>query len=334
VLTRRYGELGYELMSEWPSTGHAVWKVTYSGARLWPILTARRSPEAPVKVTLVTDRLRYGRQYWITVDSIDSPLVMARVDADVVAPRRVTVSTSNVLGLSIGRPTPRVEANGPITVNIDGKDVETSGDGPLRLARSADGWHPSSSPSSDKQKHASVEGTIEDAYMEPLVFVYGTLAANAARANREVAEYLATVYTGSAAYPVIADVAFDQRLAETHSLVLVGAARSNAVLSALEPRLPVHADANGIALGTKRYESPEIGAMYVYPHPDHPNRYVLVVTAAGCRGIWRARSLPRLLPDFVVYDEHSGPAAGEQVLGDASVRAAGFFNRDWTVPAL
>lgn len=334
VLTRRYGELGYELTSEWPATGHAVWKVTYSGARLWPVLTARRSPEAPAKVTLVTDRLRYGRQYWITVDSIDSPLAMARVDAEVLAPRHVAVSTSNVLRLSIARPTPRVEANGAVTVTIDGKDVEMSGDGPLSIARSADGWHPSARPTTDTQKHAGVEGAIEDAYMEPLVFVYGTLAPNAARANREAAEYLATVYTGSAAYPVIADVAFDQRLAETHSLVLVGAAGSNAVLSAIEARLPVRADAKGIALGAQRYESPEIGALFIYPHPDHPNRYVLVVTATGCRGIWRARSLPRLLPDFVIYDEHSGPAAGEQVLGDASVRAAGFFNRDWTVPAL
>jgi hypothetical protein len=56
------------------------------------------------------------------------------------------------------------------------------------------------------------------------------------------------------------------------------------------------------------------------------------VTATGARGMWRALSLPQLLPDFMVFDAGLAPAAGQQVLGAATVLAAGFFDNDWALP--
>jgi hypothetical protein len=57
-----------------------------------------------------------------------------------------------------------------------------------------------------------------------------------------------------------------------------------------------------------------------------------VITATQVGGILRALSLPQLLPDFVVFDKQLRPAATEQVLGNASVRAAGYFTRHWRLP--
>jgi hypothetical protein len=59
----------------------------------------------------------------------------------------------------------------------------------------------------------------------------------------------------------------------------------------------------------------------------------VIVTAPSPAGIWRALSLPRLLPDFVIYDDQVRPAAGEQLLRSAKVLAAGFFDSDWQLPA-
>ena len=70
----------------------------------------------------------------------------------------------------------------------------------------------------------------------------------------------------------------------------------------------------------------------IHPNPRQPARYVVVVEALRAPGIWRALSLPALLPDFMVFDAGLAPAAGQQVLGSGRVLAAGFFERDWSVP--
>ena len=60
----------------------------------------------------------------------------------------------------------------------------------------------------------------------------------------------------------------------------------------------------------------------------------MVITGTDAAGIWRALSLPQLLPDFLVYDAALEPAAAEIVLGaDAQVIAGGFFDQEWKLPA-
>jgi hypothetical protein len=60
---------------------------------------------------------------------------------------------------------------------------------------------------------------------------------------------------------------------------------------------------------------------------------VVVLEGVGVAGLRRGLSLPRLVPDFVVYDEGVAGARGQLELGGATVRAAGFFERDWSLPA-
>ena len=57
-----------------------------------------------------------------------------------------------------------------------------------------------------------------------------------------------------------------------------------------------------------------------------------MVEGVSALGTWRSLSLPDLLPDFVVYDSAVAPARGQIILGAGSVRAAGFFTRDWGMP--
>ena len=92
-------------------------------------------------------------------------------------------------------------------------------------------------------------------------------------------------------------------------------------------------------------EDPQLFASYralaanakavVAAHVDHLVGLLATVIRAGAEeGTLRALSLPDLLPDFVVYDEKVAPARGQLVLGSASLRAAGFFGLDWSLPAL
>jgi hypothetical protein len=79
-------------------------------------------------------------------------------------------------------------------------------------------------------------------------------------------------------------------------------------------------------------EGTEVGAAFVVPNPRRPDRYLVVVEGVDAPGTWRSLSLPSLLPDFVVYDVKLAPARGQMLLGAGSVRAAGFFKNDWSLP--
>jgi len=104
------------------------------------------------------------------------------------------------------------------------------------------------------------------------------------------------------------------------------------VLRELAGKLPIETVPVGIRAGGKTYSGENVGGIFIHPNPKHPDRYVVVITAPSVGGILRALSLPQLLPDFIVYDINLRDAASQQVLGSARVRAAGFFERDWSWP--
>ena len=347
VLTERYKELGYALVEDWPHTGHAVWKVSYANARAWPLLARRARPTAPLRVTLVTDSLRYGKRDWVEVTGIQQPGLLARLDARAETSSRVLVQTEHVEAFTLAREPP-LERAGALTVVADGQEVAFAAGAAVELVRRAARWAPGRLEQRGRKK-AHLEGPIRDAYLEPLVFVYGSLDPRTTRANREVAEHFASRYGGSAKYPVVADVALTEGQLAGRSLFLVGSSESNALVRDIAPDLPFGterstklgagqsarraATANEAGQSARRAATAnEAGVIFVYPHPKRSGRYVVVIQAGGAPGIWRALSLPQLLPDFVVYDERLATASAQQVLGDAEVVDAGFFTNDWSLP--
>jgi hypothetical protein len=105
------------------------------------------------------------------------------------------------------------------------------------------------------------------------------------------------------------------------------------VLKSLDSALPIGVARNGMRVGGQVLGGDaELGAIFVYPNPQNPARYVVAVEAGDARGLYRAMSLPQQLPDFVVFDSKVASAAGQQILGDAQVLAAGYFDRVWVLP--
>ncbi len=127
-------------------------------------------------------------------------------------------------------------------------------------------------------------------------------------------------------------IARNEPLANERALFLVG--RTNKVLQALEliAPLPIHVDAGAVRIGAQRIAGREVGAAFVYPNPARGDRYVVVVAGADVGGTLRALSLPDLLPDFAVWDEGVAPARGQLLLGSGTLRAAGLFRNDWSLP--
>ena len=334
VLVRAYQQAGYSIVADWPDTGHSVWKKTYAGARLWPWLTRHRRDRAPRHVTFRTDTLRDGTLDWVRVTALARPGHRGRVDARVTAAGTIAVTTEAVAGLALERPAPHVPADQALSLRIDGDRLGFAPGEAIRVDRRSGHWQKTKEPSPRNHKRAGVEGPIRDVFRGPVLFVYGTLDPRTLRANREIAETMAELrYRVDVRYPVVADRQVTERLEATHSLFLVGNARDHLILRRIDARLPIRVTSDGIRLGDHTLPGSGLGTLFIHPNPDQPDRYVVALEATDLIGLYASLSLPRLLPDFVVFDPRVAPSAGEQVLTAGSVRAAGFFENDWSLPA-
>jgi predicted esterase len=334
-LADRYRSLGYSFTDEWPDIGHDVWRIVWGNADLWPVLASKRATTSAPRVVVKTDSLRYGTNRWASVTALESSLVTAKLDAHAVGPQRIIVKTSGVEALELRRPSRSANPASKITVELDGTHLDFGNAEPFAAHREGSSWTVGPLPENhDLAKRAGVEGPIRDAFAGPLAFVYGTLDPSQTRAAREVAEHFRSRWSGSTRFPVLPDTDVDADLVLTHSLFLVGSRASNRVVRDIDPQLPFGIDGTSVRAGSARVVGdPELGFACVYPNPRSSSRYVVLLEAVNARGLYRALSLPLQLPDFIVFDSGLAPAAAGQILADARVLGAGYFDRNWGVPA-
>ncbi len=332
VLIDRYQDLGYPVFAEHPNVGHNVWQQTYEGFKAYRWLAQHKRNREPADVVLKTSSLRYADHAWVHVKELEQHLGWGRVHAR-VADGRIEVQTDGVRALALDRPASRLSASASLTVGIDGKDLVFPPGVPVAMRRLGESWEAGAPAEEGLRKRRALSGPIRDAFLEPLVFVVGTQQPGLTEANLHVARALAAPPFGvEARWPVVADVDVDASLASTHALFLVGSSQSNAYVAQIADRLPLRMEGRQVLVGTHRIEGKEIGMLFVYPNPLHPNQYVIVLAAPDVPGTLRALSLPRMLPDFVVYDERVAGARGQMVLGSASLLAGGMFDQGWGLP--
>jgi hypothetical protein len=257
---------------------------------------------------------------------------MGMLQADAIDADHVRVRAESVLGFEIARESAPVAPDHWVDVDLGTLTLRYAPHEQI-AARRVDGvWHkgPSTLPG---EKRFGLEGPVRDIFAGPVAFVYGTGDAATLPANREVARAWADAGQGvDLAYPVVADLELTDATEHSHGLVVVGTPRDNRVLGALAGRLPIWSEADRVCTYQRCYSGRDVGAVFIYPNPRTPDQYIAVITAPKVEGLFRSLSLPRLVPDFVVYDEKTADSAGRPLLGTAQVLSAGFFDRDWTLP--
>ncbi len=337
VLIDRYEKLNFSMKHEHPDSGHNVWQQTYEELKGLTWLAGRRVDLHPSHVRFKTTRTRWSTSAWVSIDELASEAAWGDVDARARAKTKtITATTRGVSQVTFQRDE-QLFGSAPITVTIDGQRLSFDENENLVLGREPPGaWKKGSLTHAGLFKHGAVTGPIRDVFSEPILFVYGA-GDDDARANEQVARALAKIRPGvQVTYPVMSDTEFmkqSEPLANDRALFLVG--RTNTVLAALEATsaFPIHVEAGAVTVGRERFVGKELGAAFVRPNPLRSDRYVVVVAGADVAGTLRALSLPDLLPDFVVWDEAIAPARGQILLGVGSLRAGGFFTKDWALPA-
>lgn len=332
VLIDRYKALGYPYEDEHPDKGHDVWIEAYEDFKTFQWLMRHKRDPQPRKVVIETSSLRYADSAWVHITALKNHLAWSSVHATISGKDRIEVTTKEVDALRLDRST-RLSP-GPVTVVIDRSTLSFGADEPLELHQAQGAWDKGAlAPVEGLSKKRGLSGPIQDAFLEPLVFVYGTRDPSMTRASLEVARALAEPpYGVEARWPVVSDVDLDPALAATHALVLIGNARSNSAIAEIDAQLPIRIEGSSVAVGSKRFAGRNVGTMFIHPNPKQPERYVVVVEAPDAGGLWRSLSLPRLTPDFVVYDDSVAGARGQLVLGRATILSGGSFDSRWRLP--
>jgi hypothetical protein len=184
-------------------------------------------------------------------------------------------------------------------------------------------------------KKPRLSGPISDAYFDRMVHVYGTQNAEHRAELEKLAQKGAKgwpLWLWSVDQQVIPDTAVTPELMREAHLVLYGTPGDNAVLDRIATKLPIRVEGDAVVVGEKRFAGKGVGTKFVYPNPESPERYVIVMTSPTLDGVRRGHNLPDFVPDYVVYDTTSAGARPRLVPSKAPP-ARGFFDAQWRLPS-
>jgi len=310
---RRLCDLGYDVRyTEVPKTGHSSdLPELWSRVVLW--LLEQEKAAAPRHVPLVTYGLRHNRSYWVTIEQFEKYGDRGEVDANFASDRQLIIHTRNVRTLKVDA----LPACDPVTVNLDGSVWE--GIAPAQGAtfrRCAGDWELSRDIVASEKRHGA-SGPVGDLFFERVLLVPGTAGTDEETFfNRWVATHAASYYRSRNGgvhrggipgenwvdLPVIPDSELTGEQLASSNLLLYGTFRTNAVLARFEGRLPVSFAGNTIRLCGREFTSDRTAVFAVFPHPDHPSRYVAIHGGVAPDAIsWGSHLDMHLLPDYLVY---------------------------------
>jgi poly(3-hydroxybutyrate) depolymerase len=344
VLIDRYNELHYSMKDEHPDLGHNVWQTTYEDLKGAQWLLGNHRPMHPRALRFKTPRTRWGDDAWLHVRELTASDTWGEIQARGDRNTFVVV-THGVDALGLDRDPEIVDDAEPVTVFIDQSKLVFQAGEELELHRDGS-WKAGPAAYPTPHKHGHVTGPLRDVLHDPILVVWGASDPSQARANEEVGHAWAHVRPSVRVdYPVMSDAEFLARgeaIDNDRALVLVGNAKSNRLVRELEGSFPIRIEGDEIVLGEKHIaakdglpaDRSQLGVAFIRPNPRRTDRYVVVVEGVGPLGTWRSLSLPDMLPDYCVFDEDITPSRGGLVLGAGSMRAAGNFANDWSLPQM
>ena len=336
VMAREMKKVGLELTHIiGPKTGHSYEKAAKEevSKRIDAIADKGRDPY-PKEVKFVTYTTRYNRCAWLEVERLEKHWEPGEVIAS-YKNGAYELKTKGIEALRI-----QLIPGAIFTINIDGQDVQTkfipTKTGEAVVASKVGGkWTIGASPSSLAKRHG-LQGPIDDALMEPFVFVRPTGQPMNAKVGefvekemKHAAVHWRKQFRGDAPTKDDKDITADDNMKT--NLILWGDPKSNVVLAKIADKLPVKWTDKGIQVGDKLYEPGTHVPVMIYPNPLNPDRYVVLNSGFTFREydyLNNARQVPKL-PDYAILDITTPPSSRYP----GKIVQAGFFGEKWELLA-
>ena len=299
----------------------------------------------PREIRFSTYTLRYPQSSWVRIEAMEKHWERAEVRAHRDPNGPLTVQTKNVSALYLSFLIPiaaftgqsSVEWQGPpSTVVIDGQKISRiEYDKPaLWLTKSGGKWARDLPPPAGLRKRPGLTGPINDAFLEPFVFVRPTgqplnvrLGAWATAELAHAAKLWRDIFRGDA--PVKDDTALTDADLAGKNLILWGDPTSNRVLARLlaTGKLPLTWNGQSLTFRGQTYDAAHHAPILIFPNPLNPSRYVVLNSGIDFREhAYGSNSLqlPKL-PDYAIIDLREAP--GPRWPG--KITTAGFFDESW-----
>lgn len=274
-----------------------------------------------------------AQDYWLTVEQQESPYrhthVQVAREGDTVirvaAAENARLLTFDLPALKLG--TPEVEivfADGQrLAVPTARRAIVAYGDGRWRTLDRID----------PAQKHAGRYGGFKQAFDNGMVFVYATRGTAAERAGWQAkARFDAETfyYRGNGSVDVIPDTEYSPDKYRGRNVVLYGNADNNRAWNLLLRNCPVQVRGGEVSMGDRSYRGDDLGAYFVYPHPEFEEALVGVVAATGESGM-RATAPNNYISGITGFPDLMVFRAAMLKDGLDGVETAGFFDNDWSL---
>jgi predicted esterase len=293
-----------------------------------------RNPQ-PLSVSLQTRTLRYGKLYWVEALGLEQHWRDSRVDAAVDADGVLTIATRNVTSLRVTPP------KSIARVVVDGKAVPLSDSSlaagkPLELSwNESKAWSVGNLDGTGEKslrKRPGLQGPIDDAFLEPFLFIVPSGQSSNKLVEQWVQAELAhardrwqAVCRGSVVVRRDDQVTAED-IASRH-LVIWGDPSSNKLLARIADRLPIRWREGQLARGDQKWSADSHVPVLIYPNPENPSKYVVInsgLTFRESHDRTNSQQNPKL-PDWAVLDVRQ-PADGQTA---GKVVEAGFWNEQW-----
>jgi len=314
---------------------HPETKVTLTGKL--EALIARGRDEWPAEDHFTTYTPRYAQSRRIEVRELEKVWERADVDVRFSNPGQLEARTRNVAAFRVRQANP-----GRLAATIDGQPLVVEAGRPDNWFVKENGrWSVADRAAAERRwgsgqrKIHGLSGPINDAFMEPFLFVRPTgralherVGAWAEAELKHATKMWRDIFRADA--PIKDDTAVTADDIANKHLVLWGDASSNRLLARLlaDGKLPLKWDARRLEFRGQRHDAAHHAPVMVFPNPlSNGRRYVVLNSGIDFRDeAYGTNSLqtPKL-PDYAIIDlrEPAGPRRPGKIVD------AGFFDSTW-----
>lgn len=327
-------------------TGAGNWwgKLTVDSPEMMEFFAEREiATESPRHVSFTAANLGISASnQWVTVAGQQKQMAVSHVQLERRdSPLSIVGTTKNVTRLSIDRlafesfDKGKDSKSHPFFVRLDGgRSVTFRGmpaSGKVWLEKKEGRWGRALGPKKNN-KSPTRYGGFKAVFNNRVQLVYGTRGSkeenawSKAKANFDAETF---AYRGNGAIEVLPDTQFKVGDDRDRNVVLYGNIDTNGAWPVLLSTSPVQVFRNRVVVGARAEMGEDFGFLMVRPRPGSVSSMVGVVGGTGLAGMQLTNRLRYFVsgiayPDLVIL----GPQTLE--MGDRDIRAAGYFNEDWT----
>ncbi len=350
AFSKRLKALGLPHHQTWYNAGHDILYLVHRHGKRYAALAEHQRPTQPTKVYLVTSDYRAARQFWLEVTRIQHYPQQVALEAELQGKVLRVAAPDAVQGLRLYVQDAPLPAE--VVLKVNDQELYTGSSAALgdrlELYRDAEQWHLGFAPKEGLVKRPGLSGPLTDAYVEPMVHVYGTQVPEDTAALKQAAQKGARgwpLWLWHFRQPVLADHEVDEALMQRAHLVLYGNRRNHRLLAKVHAdpkRAPpircawskvAEANAHALSIGARSFAGASVGVRYIYPNPLAADRYIIVQSACNqAAAVGRGNNLPDFVPDYVVYDAKTTAKRARLISGKQRALLMGYFNDRWQLP--